>query len=48
MRIFGFTGLMLVLAAELWGADNALTAREKAVGWVRIFDGQSTVSTKSL
>ena len=41
MRIFGFTGLMLLLAAEMCGADNVLTPREKADGWVLLFDGQS-------
>jgi hypothetical protein len=41
MRISGFTGLILLLASELCGADNVLSPREKADGWVLLFDGQS-------
>ncbi len=42
MRIFArSTGLMLILTAGLFGADNVLTPREKADGWVLLFDGQS-------
>jgi len=33
--------LMLLTTAGLFAADNALTAREKADGWVLLFDGQS-------
>src|SRR5271169_5295482 len=42
MKIFaGSTGLMLILTAGLFGADNVLTPREKADGWVLLFDGHS-------
>src|SRR5260370_35940357 len=42
MRSFaGAIGLILLLAAGLFGADNILTPREKADGWVLLFDGQS-------
>src|SRR5260370_22496162 len=42
MKIFaGSTGLMLILTAGLFGADNVLTPSEKADGWVLLFDGQS-------
>lgn len=34
-------GLMLTLTAGLFGADNVLTPREKAGGWVLLFDGKT-------
>ena len=34
-------GLMLILTAGLLGADNGLTPREKAGGWILLFDGKT-------
>ncbi len=34
-------GTMFVIAAGLSGADNVLTSREKAAGWVLLFDGKT-------
>src|SRR4051794_37028040 len=38
--LFASTGLMLMMTG-LFGADNVLTARERAEGWVLLFDGES-------
>src|SRR5215831_7564213 len=34
-------GLMLIVSAALFGADNVLTPQEKAAGWVLLFDGKT-------
>jgi len=34
-------GLMLIVTAALFGADNVLTPQEKAGGWVLLFDGKT-------
>jgi len=34
-------GLMLILTAGLFAADNVLTSQEKARGWVLLFDGKT-------
>ena len=42
MKIFAVSPiLLLIVTAELFGADNVLTPQEKAGGWVLLFDGQS-------
>ena len=34
-------GLMFVMTAGLFGADNVLTPQEKAGGWTLLFDGKT-------
>ncbi len=34
-------GLLLMMTAGLFGADNALTSEEKAGGWLLLFDGKT-------
>lgn len=42
MRTFaGSVSLLLIAAAALFGADNVLTPKEKAQGWVLLFDGKT-------
>jgi len=42
MRTFaGSVGLLLIAAVALFGADNVLTPKEKAQGWVLLFDGKT-------
>jgi len=40
-RMIHSIGLMLILTAGLFGADNVLTSQEKAKGWVLLFDGKT-------
>src|ERR1043165_63247 len=37
----GSLGLMLIVTAALFGADNVLTPQEKGEGWVLLFNGKS-------
>jgi len=41
MRTLFRIGVLAVLAAGLWAADNQLTPQEKAAGWKSMFDGKT-------
>ncbi|HEY2016418.1 MAG TPA: DUF1080 domain-containing protein [Bryobacteraceae bacterium] len=42
MKIYASaTGVMLIMAAALFAADNKLTPQEKAGGWVLLYDGKT-------
>lgn len=40
-NLCGFLTLMLATSWSVFGADNVLTPREKAQGWILLFDGKS-------
>jgi len=40
-RYVSSIGVMLAMAAGLFGADNVLTPQEKAAGWILLFDGKT-------